>query len=169
MGIYDNCKIYGPYQSKQDNRLRIIIEFPNGNKQSKSYPKYLMEVQENRFLEENETVDHIDGNPLNNDLSNLQILDRKVHCSVDVLRNKDIIVKCTYCQKEFTIPGSEINNRNRQDRHSSGYFCSRSCSGKYGQEIQSGKRKPEEPHEKIIPKKYKAKSALGEIPDVEVG
>lgn len=169
MGIYNGCKIGEPYQSKRDNRLRIHIQFPDGKNIVKSYPKYLMEVHLGRFLEEDETVDHIDGNPLNNDLSNLQILDRKTHSSLDVLRNKDILVTCTYCQKEFVIPGSKINNRNRKDRHSSGYFCSRSCSRKYGQEIQSGKRKPEEPHEKIIPEKYKAKSALGEIPDVEVG
>lgn len=169
MGIYDDCKIYGPYQSKQDNRLRIVIQSQTGEKVTKSYPKYLMEVHLDRFLENDETVDHIDGNPLNNDLSNLQILDRKTHSSLDVLRNKDILVTCAYCQKEFIIPGSKINNRNRKDRHSPGYFCSRSCSGKYRQEIQSGKRKPEEPHKKIIPEKYKAKSALGEISDVEVG
>ena len=157
---------------------QIFIDFSSKN--FNFYNNDLFEKIVSRYLKVNHNIDLsniIVGNDLakvclevlNNDLSNLQILDRKVHCSVDVLRNKDITVKCTYCQKEFTIPGSKINNRNRRDRHNSGYFCSRSCSGKYGQEIQSGKRKPEEPHEKIIPEKYKAKSALGEIPDVEVG
>ena len=94
MGIYDNCKISGPNHSKRDNRLRISIQFPDGKKIAKSYPKYLMEVHLDRFLEEDETVDHIDGNPLNNDLSNLQILDRKTHSSLDVLRNKDVLVTC---------------------------------------------------------------------------
>ena len=36
-----------------------------------SYPKYLIEVHLDRYLEKEETVDHIDGNFLNNVISNL--------------------------------------------------------------------------------------------------
>ena len=67
-----------------------------------SYPKYLMEIYLERYLEENKTIDHIDGNPLNNELSNLRVLNRQEHCSNDCARN-------------------------RRDRHQSGYFCSRKC------------------------------------------
>ena len=168
MGIYDNCKLYGPYKAS-DNRLRVVLIYPDKTRKTISYPKYLMEVHLNRYFSEDETVDHIDGNPLNNDISNLQVLPRSKHCSLDVIRNKDINVICSYCGKEFIIPGSKVNNRNRRDRSHSGYFCSKSCSGKYRHGIQTGQIKPEKSHEKIIPEKYKAKSALGEIPDVEVG
>ena len=99
-----------------------------------------MEVHLDRYLTENETVDHIDGNPLNNDINNLRVLDRREHCRNDVYRNVDVTVNCTYCGREFTIPGSKMHNRNRKDRHQSGYFCSRQCSGKYGREIQNHKR-----------------------------
>ena len=151
--IYEQVtRIYGPYKGS-DNRLRVILKFNDGTEKGISYPKYLMELHLNRYLTEEETIDHIDRNPLNNDISNLRILSRQEHCSNDVFRNRDIIVTCTYCGKEFTIPGNKLNSRNRTDRHQSGYFCSKQCSGKYGAEIQNHKRSlvtiPRVVHEKF--------------------
>jgi endogenous inhibitor of DNA gyrase (YacG/DUF329 family) len=166
--VYKDCKIYGPYINKKDNRYRCILVHLNGNKQTISYPKYLMEVHLGRYLEENETIHHIDGNPLNNDISNLKILDRKEHCYNDALKNKEIKVKCSYCGKEFTIKGKYVHRRNRKDRNSSGYFCSKRCSGKYGKLIQLGLIKPTIV-DKIVPNKYKGKSAQEETFEVEVG
>lgn len=167
--MYENYKLYGPYLNKKDNRLRLVLVNKNTNKKTSiSYPKYLMEIHLNRYLKEDETVDHIDGNPLNNELSNLQILKRKEHSYLDANRNKDVIVTCSYCKKEFTIKGSLVHQRNRKDRYQSGYFCSRQCAGKYGVEIQHNKRKllkiP-----KIVPQKYKVKSAQKETFEVEAG
>lgn len=152
--IYEEVeKIYGPYKSKKDNRLRIVLTFKDGSTKLLSYPKYLMELHLNRYLTKDETVDHIDGDPLNNDINNLRILSRKEHCTNDVIRNKDVTVKCAYCGKEFTIPGNKIHNRNRIDRYQSGYFCSKKCSGKYGSELQNHKRSLVTV-EKIIAEKY---------------
>lgn len=167
--MYEDYKIYGPYLSKQDNRLRIcLVHNVTKTKRTLSYPKYIMECYLNRYLEDNETVDHIDGNPLNNNINNLQILDRKTHCKLDALRNKDIVVQCTYCGKEFIISGYKIHQHNRSNRYHSGYFCSRKCAGKYGREIQLKLRN----HiytEHIKPSKYKVKSAQLETTEVEVG
>ena len=159
--VYEDCKFYGPYLNQKDNRLRCVIVFPDGKKKTISYPKYLMECHLDRYLDVNETIDHIDGNPLNNELSNLRILDRKEHAYNDAKRNKDIVVTCAYCGKEFIIKGSTLSNRNRKDRHSSGYFCSKECSGKYGNSIQHGLRKPITV-DKVIPSKYQVKSAIDE-------
>lgn len=156
--VYENCKFYGPYSSKKDGRLRCVLVHPNGYKQTVSYPKYLMEVYLGRYLEDNETVDHIDGNFLNNNINNLQVLDKQEHCRQDVLRNKDVIVNCEYCGKEFTIKGSTIYYRNRRDHNNSGYFCSRECSGKYGKEIQLRLKEPSTV-DKVEVGKYKVKSA----------
>ena len=166
--VYENCKFYGPNSSNKDGRLRCVLVLPNGVRKTISYPKYLMEVHLDRYLEPNETVDHIDGNFLNNNLSNLQILDRKIHAYNDAIRNKDIIVKCTYCGKEFKIEGKNIRNRNRADRHQSGYFCSKECTGKYGKQIQLG-LKSHITTDKVIPNKYQVKSAQEETLEVEVG
>lgn len=166
--VYENCKFYGPYLSKKDKRLRCVLVFPNGKKRTVSYPKYLMEVHLDRYLEENETVDHIDGNPLNNEIGNLQILTRGLHAFLDARRNKDIVVTCKYCGKKFIIKGFLIHNRNRTDRPNTGYFCSKSCSGKYGKLVQLGVITPTT-LDRVVPETYKVKSAQEEILDVEVG
>ena len=163
--VYENCKFYGPYQSKKDKRLRCLLIYPNGKRITLSYPKYLIEVHLDRYLEKEETVDHIDGNFLNNAISNLQVLKRQEHCYNDAIRNEDIEVKCNYCGKLFTISGNMINNRNRK---LTGYFCSRHCSGKYGREIQIGLRTKEN-LKKIIPNKYQVKSAKVGNTLVDVG
>lgn len=51
-----------------------------------------MECHLKRHLDDNETIDHIDGDPLNNDLNNLRVLNRQEHCYNDAYRNKDITV-----------------------------------------------------------------------------
>lgn len=166
--IYEEVvKIYGPYQGK-DNRLRVRLKYKDGHSKTTSFSRYVMEKHLDRYLNAEEQVDHIDGNPLNNNLDNLQILPFKEHQKLDVYRNKDITVKCQYCGKEFTILGSLLHQRNRKDRHQSGYFCSRECSGKYGKEMQL-KMRNHRKIDKIIPETYKVKSAQKETFDVEVG
>ena len=166
--VYENViKVRGPYQGK-DNRFRIMLIYNDKSSKIISYPRYIMEKHLGRYLEKDEQVDHIDGNPSNNDISNLQILKFKEHQKLDALRNEDIEVSCTYCEKKFIISGNKINDRNRKDRHQSGYFCSRTCSGKYGREIQMNLRN----HikiDKVQPSKYKVKSAQKETFEVEVG
>lgn len=133
--MYEDYELDGPYLNK--GRLRLIMTHKiTKEKHIISYPKYLMECHLGRYLEKDETVDHIDGNPLNNEITNLRVIPRKIHCSRDAKRNKDVKVNCRYCGKEFIIPGSKLNDRNRKDKHQSGYFCSRQCSGKYGRDIQ---------------------------------
>ena len=166
--VYENVvKKNGPYQGK-DSRLRLILTYNDSHKQTISYPRYVMENYLGRYLSSTEQIDHIDGNPLNNDISNLQILPIKVHQQLDANRNKDAIAVCKYCGKEFLIEGKTLSNRNRKDRHQSGYFCSRRCSGKYGVEIQLGLRNHRK-EDKIVSETYKVKSAQGETFEVEVG
>jgi len=66
-------KIYGPYVRK-DGRSHICIIHDNGKKQTKSYPRYLIEVYLNRELLPEETIDHINNDFTDNRIENLQIL-----------------------------------------------------------------------------------------------
>jgi hypothetical protein len=131
---YENAKIYGPYISKNDGRLRVIIDG-----KTVSYPKYLMEKHLNRYLSVDETVHHIDHNPLNNELSNLEIKTRSDHSRMHSIKyTYTVKVICYYCHKEFEL--TPLQQRYRiQNRHKNqkGPFCSKKCIGKYGQEQQS--------------------------------
>jgi len=139
MKLYSNCKIQGPYK-RPDNRLHMIITYPNRPKTTVSYPKFLMEQHLGRYFKKNETVDHIDRNPLNNDLSNLQILMRSDHAKLDVVRRKEQIFICPFCKKTFTLSGKNLYDAQyNYERNKSGPYCSRSCSGK-ASHIKGGKK-----------------------------
>lgn len=166
--VYEGCKLYGPYSNSKDGRLRCMLVFPDNTRKTISYPKYIMEVYLGRYLETDETIDHIDGDFLNNQISNLRVISRVNHAIEDAKRNYDEEVTCTYCGKKFTVKGSKLHNRNRRDRHQSGYFCSKRCSGKYGAEIQNG-RMMHQIVEKVIPKTYQVKSAQIGNSCVDVG
>ena len=49
--VYENCRIYGPYDRNQDNRLTVVVVYPDGRKKTVSYPKYLMETHLERYLD----------------------------------------------------------------------------------------------------------------------
>jgi hypothetical protein len=113
-----------------------------------SYPKYLMEQKLGRPLGDNETIDHLDGNFLNNSDSNLKIKDRISHNKDDVIRRKGELLKCVWCNKEFECDAVGLHNRSRKR---AGPFCSKSCSGKYGRSVQMNQmdRLPEQKYEPI--------------------
>ena len=145
--VYDNCKIYGPYTNK-NKRQHVIIIFPNGVRKTVSYPKYLVELYLDRYLDETETIDHIDGDITNNCLTNLRVINRKQHCKEDVKRLKSQKFVCPECKKEFILEGKKLHDayENRK-KGSAGPFCSKSCAGKYSRLTQLGlKEKLNSPH-----------------------
>lgn len=149
MQVYENCKIYGPYVRK-DKRMHVCIVWPDGKRKTVSYPKYLMEIKLNKYLLDNETVDHIDRNFSNNEYSNLQILDRSEHIKLDAIRVKSVILKCQICNKEFELKERKLNNaiQNRK-KDKSGPYCSKKCAGIATHFINNKMIKIETEHYKI--------------------
>lgn len=134
-------KVYGPYLRK-DGRKHVIIIYDNGQRRTVSYPKYIMEEYLDRELDPDlETVDHIDRNIENNNISNLRIIERKKHASEDAERVKRLTFICPMCKKEFT-PEDISKVITERKRNKAGPFCSKSCAGKYGAYIQYGYIKP---------------------------
>jgi len=122
-------KIYGPYLRK-DGRSHICIKHENGRKQTKSYPRYLLEQHLNRELLPEETVDHIDNDFTNNQIENLQVLSlsensKKQHKDFP---RKTITFFCPHCNKEVTKWDNEVKGNRKKGK--AGPFCSRSCAGK---------------------------------------
>ncbi len=80
IAIYPGVKsLIGIYvQSKLDKpRIILIVRLTSGKTQTRSYPRAIMELYLGRILNyPEETVDHIDSNPMNNRIENLQILSR---------------------------------------------------------------------------------------------
>lgn len=136
--MYKDCRIYGPYTGK-DGRKRLVLIYPDGRKTSVSYPKYLMELKLQRYFEDNETVDHFDGNIFNDDYTNLIVKDRSAHVKDDVKRLKAQKFSCPLCNSKFILVDKKLDYAiSNRKRGKVGPFCSKSCAGKYGQSIQMG-------------------------------
>lgn len=138
-------KVLNTYICK-DGRVRAsIIDDDMNKRRTISYPRVLMGQRLGRKLLPNEDVHHIDGNPLNNDISNLQIL---MHGDHQYLHNLpkyfDKIMTCPICQQSFIWTSKQQSEfyRNCHRRipknksKSSTPFCSKRCSGIYSKQIQ---------------------------------
>ncbi len=127
-------KVYGPY-TRKDGRQHVIL-YRDGKRTTVSYPKYLLEIKIGRKLKPNETCDHIDGNPLNNSLSNLQVLSRadniRKHAALKPLEFGTFT--CPVCLCSFTRAMHKVRHNLKQGKR--GPYCSRSCSRKTGRLAQ---------------------------------
>ena len=101
--IYDNYPTkYGPY-TRKDGRQIIILRKGEGKQITVSYPKYIVECALGRYLDKDETIDHIDGNIYNNDLSNLRIIPRGVHGRSHTKTRIFPSSTCPICGKSYQV------------------------------------------------------------------
>lgn len=121
----------------KDGRLRIYIK---DEKRLMSYPKYLMEQELGRTLLPNEQVHHKDGDPLNNDMSNLEVRLQGEHQAEHATKYYDMVMTCGWCGKEFVwspIQQSHFHSNQRiRTTTSDTPFCSKQCAGKHSRHIQ---------------------------------
>lgn len=129
---------YKVYVGK-DGRTRVYLK---DSKRVISYPRFLMEQKLGRVLRSNEQVHHIDGDPLNNDLDNLEVKLLGAHQREhNPSKYEDRVIVCAYCGKSFTWTAKQQRTHNanvhRKDRpRSDKVFCSKHCSGAYGKSMQ---------------------------------
>lgn len=131
---YENCKVLGPYKRK-DGRMHVCIQIGVKNWITVSYPKFWMEKHLGRYLTNDEHVHHKDENSANNDPSNFELRQRSEHLSehgTKYVNDEEVI--CFWCEKKFKLNPKRQSIRFRdQNRDKVGPFCSRRCSGLYGQ------------------------------------
>ena len=125
------------YECK-DGRTRV---YDPETQKVRSYPRYLIEQHLGREVLPNEDVHHIDENPLNNDISNLEIIMHGEHQRRHAQKYFDKKVSCSCCGKEFVWTakqqGDHARNVRRPNRKNTGnVFCSKRCAGIYGRKVQ---------------------------------
>ena len=111
-----------------ENRMNVcLIHNVTKKRTTTSYARYLMSVKEKRFLNQNEQVDHIDGDKTNDSIENLQILSAKENTIKHTVQKnitlKLVELKCPNCNTNFIKP---LNNSFLQK---GGKFscCSKKC------------------------------------------
>ncbi len=128
-------KVYGPYYRK-DGRQHVIVHYKSGKKRTVSYPKWLMEQHLGRELDPVlETVDHIDRDFTNNELSNLRVISLHDHLQQDAIRVELVTITCVLCGKTAKKRANNLAHNSKLGK--AGPFCGKVCVGKYGAALQN--------------------------------
>jgi hypothetical protein len=119
-----------------------FIYYSDGTRKTSLHHREVMEEYLARSLESNEVVHHLDGDKLNNELSNLQLMTRSSHSSGHSGEPEYWTLVCLQCQKSF-VRKARIE-RDKKRRRKRGPFCSKKCAGSAQQRrsfpIKHGKR-----------------------------
>lgn len=125
--------------TNKDGRTRAYYIDDKGKSHVVSYPRILMMQKLGRSLEPYEDVHHIDGNPMNNNLNNLEVINHGDHQKFHMPHkyyDKETI--CDVCGKKFIWSSIQQRryytdlNRNKNRIIS----CSKRCSALYGRREQ---------------------------------
>lgn len=122
---FGGCRVYGPY-GNQGKRKIVHVLRPDGTRVGMDYGRYLMQVHLGRFLRKDEHVDHIDNDPSNNGLVNLQVLSPSENRRKDSRPAAMLDLVCPECAGAF-----RRERRNVVHKGSKRAFCSRSCAAKF--------------------------------------
>jgi hypothetical protein len=116
----------------KEPRKTLLLVRNDGSKTSTSYARYLMSVHLQRYLKEEEHVDHIDNDKLNDNIANLQILSAKDN---NIKKNKFYDIKEVFHKLECPVC-KNIFYRSSKNAYKAIVLgkkqcCSRSCGGKF--------------------------------------
>lgn len=124
-------KIYGPYQSKQDLRRRIMA-YDGQQKITISYPKYLMECELQRQLNNDEEVHHKNGIEFDDRLDNYEIRSGTKHRK-EHQTNPAEYFNCPTCGEFIVLEGLKLSRYKTELKRKPGRkgpYCNRRCAGK---------------------------------------
>ena len=98
---------------RSDNRVIAYCRDKQGNPKIISYPRLLIEQKLGRQLKSDEDIHHIDGNPLNNDIANLEIIEhgkhQQLHNPFIAIHKNSLTVGAGFprCTKHISATGRE--------------------------------------------------------------
>lgn len=128
---------YGYIVINSEKRKTLILFNNHNDRSSTQYARYLLAVKLKRFLTEEETVDHIDGDKTNDSLENLQILSKADNIR-KTCRKPDVKLICPICRQTFYRQSSKISGKELRERAKNNLIC---CSRKCGRISASRKLK----------------------------
>jgi len=136
---FKNWKVLGPYASNNGTRRLVHLVRPDGSKIGISYARFLVCKREGRLLTKCEVVDHIDENPLNDSLDNLQILSYRENILKSRPARQILTLNCPECAETFEREKRQLNTQKGGQFN----FCSLSCAAIF----RRNRRKRKEPAE----------------------
>lgn len=123
--------------NKGDYIYAVVPEHPKATKNH--YVLMHRVVMENflgRMLTDDEVVHHKDRNKKNNDISNLELMNKNLHVQMHVREHGRQVVKlqCPWCKSEFIIERNKTHLNKPSKYHCT--CCSKICRGKLYRFIQ---------------------------------
>lgn len=107
--------------NKEPRRVATLRK-PNGEMTSMSYAKYLYTSHYKTDVAEGDTVDHINGDKMDDRIENLQVVSRRYNIQKDHKHKEMVLRICPVCQKEFLYPKKNLSTHPNP-------CCSRRCGG----------------------------------------
>lgn len=130
MNPFNGYKVYGPTWHKRIGRYMIFLVSPT-HRTSMTYARYLMCMDQGRWLEPHEHVDHIDNNRTNDVIENLQILTPAANAAKRnaLLPDPEMVsLVCPQCGDPFERQRRQVAWRTSPHPP----CCSRECGYKQG-------------------------------------
>lgn len=119
-------RLYGPYTRTADGRAFVVLKTTEGRSHTMLWARWLLESNGVVFGPGDE-VDHVDNDPLNDSLDNLQVISRQGNLRKSIALRAPAFSRllCKECGNEFRRQTSRIAASKE------GPFCSRSCSARF--------------------------------------
>ena len=138
---FENMRLY--ITTSGDNRKKAFLYALDRKelKYSMSYARYLMCIHLGRILEEFEHVDHINNDPLDDRIENLQILSQKENTqkfNKEVRKGKNMVEMLCNCGIVFIREKRNTHLVNASKKRLN-TFCSKECSHKFGSSLKESK------------------------------
>jgi HNH endonuclease len=128
---FNNYYVYKPSFNIRENRYMIkLIHIADKSQYNTSYARYLYQVYHGVIVDDKLKVDHIDGDKTHDKIDNFQLLtasenNKKAIKELGLDTSALYTLKCPFCEAIFQ------RKRHSMTLHNRGYFCSKTCSGKF--------------------------------------
>lgn len=107
--------------NKEPRRV-CTLRKADGSMTSMSYAKYLYTSHYKCDVSSGDHVDHVNGNPMDDTIENLQVISGRYNMRKDHKRKEMIIRKCPVCSGEFLFEKRNLNSHPNP-------CCSKRCGG----------------------------------------